>query len=262
VELDHVALAAADAGPVLALLVGELGATVLSGGQFPGFRPLQVRVGDAERGMTVELLEPWEPERRDFLARFLARHGDGPHHLTFKVEDFDAALAAVRATGRTPVGVDRSDPSWMEAFVVPAEGFGTVVQVAAQDDDPDWPALYASAAAGRPLADPAWWPEPPPRAPVAATLERVVLRTDARADALAFFGALLGGEDVGGDGRGTELGWPGGGPQLLEDGGGRPGIDRLELAGRAPASHVAGVRVVGSGRAAVSGDAGPAGAGR
>ncbi len=257
------ALATADAGPALAVLVGELGATILSGGQFPGFRPMQVRVGDAERGMTVELLEPWEPERRDFLARFLARHGDGPHHLTFKVEDFDAALDAVRATGRTPVGVDRSDPSWREAFVMPAEAFGTVVQLAAQDHAPDWGAIYAAAAAGQPMASPAWWPEPPRPAPVAATLERVVLRTDARADALRFFGALLGGEEAAADGRGTELVWPGGGRLLLEDGAGRPGIDRLELAAPARARVVAGTRVVGSERASVSGPAGGrGGAGR
>ena len=35
--------------------------------------------------MTIELLEPWAVEQTDFLERFLARHGDGPHHLTFKV---------------------------------------------------------------------------------------------------------------------------------------------------------------------------------
>jgi catechol 2,3-dioxygenase-like lactoylglutathione lyase family enzyme len=247
VDLDHVALATADATPALATLVGELGATVLSGGQFPGFRPVQVRVGDAARGMTVELLEPWDAAERDFLARFLARHGDGPHHLTVKVDDFDAALDAVRSSGRTPVQVDRSDPHWLEAFVAPPEAFGTVVQLAAQDDAPDFAAWFAAAAHGAPVADPAWWPELPPPAPTRAVLRRVVLRTPSRSEARAFFGDLLGGREVDGDGRGTELVWPGGGRLRLEDGAGPPGIDRLELDGPGPARTVAGVAVVGAG---------------
>ena len=57
----------------------------MMGGENVGFRSYQVRLGDAVDGMTIELLEPWHPERFDFLERFVARHGAGPHHLTFKV---------------------------------------------------------------------------------------------------------------------------------------------------------------------------------
>jgi catechol 2,3-dioxygenase-like lactoylglutathione lyase family enzyme len=246
VDLDHVALATGDASEAIAALVGELGATVLSGGQFPGFRPVQLRVGDADRGMTVELLEPWDAAGRDFLVRFLARHGHGPHHLTFKVDDFDDALGALRDSGRSPVGVDRSDPTWLEAFVVPAEGFGTVVQLAQAAEPGDFAARFALAARDGPFADPAWWPPPPPRAVPPAALRRVVLRTRNRGDALAFFGGLLGGREVGTTDGATELAWPGGARLVLEDGGARPGIDRLELVGPAPTRTIAGTRVVGS----------------
>ena len=240
------ALATTDAGPALATLVGELGGLVLSGGQFPGFRPVQVRVGDATHGMTVELLEPWAVEQDDFLARFLARHGDGPHHLTVKVEDFDGALDAARASGRTPVGVSRADPTWLEAFLVPAEAFGTVVQLAAQSDDVDLAARVADAETAGPLANPAWWPPPPRRAPVAARLCRVVLRTPDRAAARRLFGGLLGGEAASTGARTTELAWPGGGRLCLEEHDGPPGIHRLELAGPAPERRIAGTRFVGS----------------
>jgi len=246
VDLDHVALATTDVAPALDTLVGELGGLVLSGGQSVGFRPMQVRVGDATRGMTVELLEPWDVDQNDFLARFLARHGDGPHHLTVKVDDFDAALDAARATDRTPVGVSRADRYWMEAFLVPAEAYGTVVQLAAQADATPFAARFASAETDGPLAGPAWWPTPPPRAAVAAELCRVVLRTPDRSGARRLFGDLLGGGEAASGARTTELVWPGGGRLCLEDHDGAPGIDRLELAGPAPERRVAGTRVVGA----------------
>ena len=251
------ALGTADANPAIAALVGELGATLLWGGQSVGFRPVQLRVGDAHRGMTVELLEPWATKRRDFLVRFLDRHGDGPHHLTFKVKDFDAALDAVVASGRTPFGVERSDPTWLEAFVVPGEAFGTVVQIA-QSDHGDFADEFAVSAREGPHGNPMWWKQPPPRAAETAELRRVVLRTDARADAEAFFGGVLGGQVAATADSATELVWSGGGRVLLEDSPDGSGIDRLELAGPAPPRTIAGARFVGTATESAS-DRGAAG---
>jgi catechol 2,3-dioxygenase-like lactoylglutathione lyase family enzyme len=246
VDLDHVALATADAGPTLQVLVGELGGTVLSGGQAHGFRPVQVRIGDAYRGMTVELLEVWDAASNDFLARFLARHGDGPHHLTVKVDDFDAALEQVAATGRTPVGVNRDDPNWMEAFIMPAEAFGTVVQLAAQAITYDFPARFAAATRGDPIGEPAWWPTLPARSAPVAVLDRVVLRTPELDEAVAFFGGLLEGREEHATRTQVDLVWPGGGRLRVEAHDGPRGIDRLELAGPAAARVLAGTRFVGT----------------
>jgi len=44
-DLDHVALAAADTSPALRFLTGDLGGTILFGGQAIGFRPMQVWLG-------------------------------------------------------------------------------------------------------------------------------------------------------------------------------------------------------------------------
>ena len=130
-DLDHVALAAADTSDALRFLTGRLGGTVIFGGQSIGFRPMQVWVGTPDGdGMPVELLEPWAVEQNDFLARFVARHGAGPHHLTFKVTDLAGALERVRGAGFHPVNIDVSDPQWKEAFLMPSEAHGTVVQLA------------------------------------------------------------------------------------------------------------------------------------
>ncbi len=173
-DLDHVALAVRDAVPPRDRLISELGATLVSGGDAAGFRAMQIRLGDLTTGMTVELLEPWNLDRSDFLVRFLDRHGDGPHHLTFKVPDLAAELKRLEEIGLHPVGVDLSDANWREAFLHPRDSHGTVIQLAESEVwrfELAWDAARAGEPAGR-----RWWPEPPPR------------------------GAVLGGAGTGGDG--------------------------------------------------------------
>jgi hypothetical protein len=159
-DLDHVALAVRDAVPPRDRLISELGATLVSGGDAAGFRAMQIRLGDLTTGMTVELLEPWNLDRSDFLVRFLDRHGDGPHHLTFKVPDLAAELKRLEEIGLHPVGVDLSDANWREAFLHPRDSHGTVIQLAESEVwrfELAWDAARAGEPAGR-----RWWPEPPP----------------------------------------------------------------------------------------------------
>ncbi|GIU86323.1 MAG: hypothetical protein KatS3mg009_0838 [Acidimicrobiia bacterium] len=246
-DLDHVALAAADTAPALRFLTGELGGTVVFGGQAVGFRPMQVWVGTADgEGMSVELLEPWDTERNDFLARFVARHGCGPHHLTFKVPDLAAALDRVRAAGCSPVNVDTSDPYWKEAFLLPREAHGTVVQLAESHGDfPTRRALLAHVAANGPNAHPRWWADPVPHDGPPARLVRVVLRTTDLPGARALYEGLLGGGPEHEAAGALDLVWPGGGRLRIEEHpGAAPGVDRLEVAGLARAVEVLGTSFV------------------
>jgi len=241
-DLDHVAFAAADTAPAMRFLTGTLGGTVLSGGQAFGFRPVQVLVGDVSGGMKVELLEPWEPERNDFLARFVARSGAGPHHLTFKVPDLDDALDAARAAGFTPVGIERSDPRWHEAFLHPREAHGTVVQIAHATETSDRKAWLDFVAANGPSGEPVWWVDPEPAAggPGWHTyLRRVVIGAPDPAPVLALYAELLGGRTIAGAADGTELEWPGGGRVRVERRADQPpGVDRLEVEGLAAPTNV------------------------
>jgi methylmalonyl-CoA/ethylmalonyl-CoA epimerase len=232
-KLDHVALAARDASGPLDVLVRELGGTILSGGHATGFRPMQVFLGDPSGGMKVELLEPWDAARHDFLDRFLTRHGPGPHHLTFKVTDLEATIEQVRGAGYTPVGIDLADPQWQEAFLQPREAHGTVVQLAQSNATLASPlAEYGFAAEHGPSGDPAWWVTPASRADVPTFLRRVVLRTRELSPTLDFFGGLLGGDAVAKGEGWVELAWSTGGHIRLEEHADTaPGIDRLELEG-------------------------------
>ncbi len=85
-------------------------------------------------GTKIEILEAIPGEGSDFIRRFLARNGPGPHHYTFKVPDFAAALDQVRGVGYDVVGERSDDPQWMEAFLHPKQSHGIVIQLAHQGD--------------------------------------------------------------------------------------------------------------------------------
>ncbi len=246
-DLDHVALAAADTTDALRFLTGRLGGTVIFGGQSIGFRPMQVWVGtQAGDGMPVELLEPWAVEQNDFLARFVARHGAGPHHLTFKVSDLAAALERVRGAGFHPVNIDVADPQWKEAFLMPSEAHGTVVQLAESHGYPETrAALLEHVAAHGPNEHPRWWPDPTPTDEAPARLRRVVLRTPMLATAVEFFAGILEGDVERESADRVDLVWPRGARIGLEHRPDAPaGIDRLEVEGLAAERTVIGTRFV------------------
>jgi len=125
--LDHVAHAVHRWHDVWDRYAADLGAVWASGGPGPGFAPGQLRFANGAR---VEVLMPWDVEVNDFLSRFLDRSGPGPHHMTFKVPNLEEALDQVRRTGVEPIGIDMSDPEWMEAFIHPKLAGGIVVQLA------------------------------------------------------------------------------------------------------------------------------------
>jgi catechol 2,3-dioxygenase-like lactoylglutathione lyase family enzyme len=179
--------------------IGELGAAWVAGGGGFGFAPAQVRFAG---GMRLEVLEPFEVERNDFLRRFLDRNGPGPHHLTFKLPDLGAAIDGARAIGIEPVGIDRSDPGWQEGFLHPKQAFGIVVQMA--------------------QADHGWESPPPADLPVAhagspATLTHVTHLVADLPAAIELFQGLLEGQPTGSftppattpAGAMADLAWPG-----------------------------------------------------
>jgi len=130
-RLDHVAVAVNSIKPALSLYRDALGGQYLMGGDEGGsWRWLQVRYPG---GGKVELLEPIGD---GFLSRFLERHGEGLHHVTFKTDDIHAAIAQVEARGFELVDVNVDDPHWKEAFVRPSKAHGTLVQIA-QSSAPD-----------------------------------------------------------------------------------------------------------------------------
>jgi len=122
---DHVAIAMARIAAAPAFLVGELGGVPHDGAASPEFTFGQWRFAGGGR---IEVLEP--RGEGGFLHRFLAQHGPGIHHVTFKVPSLRQACDHAEAHGYTIVGYRDSNPGWGEAFLHPKQALGIVVQLA------------------------------------------------------------------------------------------------------------------------------------
>jgi catechol 2,3-dioxygenase-like lactoylglutathione lyase family enzyme len=130
-KLDHIAFGVPDVAPVAELLAGHLGGRERGSGPGGGFVFWQWEFAG---GGAIEVIVPDGPPD-GFLHRFIAARGAGPHHVTFKVPDFHAALDRARAHGYEPVGIDDRSPSWKEAFLHPKQAQGIVVQLAQADSE-------------------------------------------------------------------------------------------------------------------------------
>src|SRR5919201_1408385 len=125
--LDHTAVAVRDLTAALHLYPDLLGGEPSGAEDQPakGFRWLTLRYPN---GSQVELLVPIGT--RGFLHDFLAKHGEGPHHMTFMVGNLRRAVERARAAALRVVDESYDDPVWQEAFISPRSAFGTLVQLA------------------------------------------------------------------------------------------------------------------------------------
>lgn len=130
-QLDHVAVALRSIKAAVPLYRDALGGEYLMGGDMEGvWRWVQFRFPG---GGKIELLEPLG---EGFLSKFLDRYGEGLHHVTFKTDDIEAAIAQVQGKGYELVDINITGPHWKEAFLRPSGAHGTLIQIA-QSSAPD-----------------------------------------------------------------------------------------------------------------------------
>jgi methylmalonyl-CoA/ethylmalonyl-CoA epimerase len=76
----------------------------------------------------LELLQPNPGDSN--IARFLAEHGEGLHHICFEVDDLDAAMQTVRQAGLTFVDqAPRQGTSGRIIFLEPAFSHGVLIEL-------------------------------------------------------------------------------------------------------------------------------------
>lgn len=136
-RFDHIAIALPRIADAMPFLVGELGGVPAFGMTTGAYTFGQWRF---EGGGRIELLEP----RGDgsFLHRFIAQHGSGIHHVTFKVPSLHETCDLARTRGYEIVGLNEDNPYWREAFLHPRQALGIVVQLVqvarAEGPQPPW----------------------------------------------------------------------------------------------------------------------------
>jgi methylmalonyl-CoA/ethylmalonyl-CoA epimerase len=105
-RIDHVGIACRSVAEKIAFYESVFGLRLVSQevNEEQGVREAMLQVTAAATGMSavtgmswVQLLEPLGPDTP--VGRFLARRGEGIHHVGYGVTDITAALAAIGASG-------------------------------------------------------------------------------------------------------------------------------------------------------------------
>ena len=126
-QIDHVGVAVDDLDAAIALHEGAYG-MALAHREVVEEQGVEAVLLDVGRGH-VELLRPLQPDTA--VGRFLASRGPGLHHVAYRVDDIESALADLRDRGlrlidETPrVGIRDS----RVAFVHPQSAGGVLTEI-------------------------------------------------------------------------------------------------------------------------------------
>ena len=126
-RIDHIGVAVDDLDAAIALHVGAYGMELVHREtvQEQGVEAVLLDVGSTH----VELLRPLGPETA--VGKFLARRGPGLHHVAYRVEEIESALARLRAEGvrlideQPRIGIRRS----RVAFLHPSATGGVLTEL-------------------------------------------------------------------------------------------------------------------------------------
>jgi methylmalonyl-CoA/ethylmalonyl-CoA epimerase len=98
-RIDHVGIACRDLDQAIEVYRATFGLEVVSTeiNEAQGVREAMLRVASGNGGSYVQLLEPLAADTP--VGKFLARRGEGVHHIGYGVADIGEALSAIGATG-------------------------------------------------------------------------------------------------------------------------------------------------------------------
>jgi methylmalonyl-CoA epimerase len=126
-EIDHVAIAVNDLDAAVAWYEDVFGASVEHREvvESDGVAEALLRVADSY----IQLLTPTRDDSP--VAKYLAKRGEGLHHVGYRVANCAAALDAVKAAGGRVIDQAPRPGSrgTIVAFVHPATSFGTLIEL-------------------------------------------------------------------------------------------------------------------------------------
>ncbi len=129
-HIDHVGIVVHDLEAALSTYCGILGFTLLERLDAPD-HGVEIAFLDAGNS-TIELLAPTDEDSG--TARFLARRGEGSHHVCFAVPDIELTLEQLRARGvRLIDEIPRQGIHGLVAFVHPQAAHGVMIELLQKD---------------------------------------------------------------------------------------------------------------------------------
>lgn len=126
-RLDHVSIGVTDLERSLRLFVDILGGERLPDqGETPaeGFRWATFKLG----GKKLELVSPTTPGEGG-VGRYIAKHGEGFHHISISVENLPEAIAHFESHNIRVLAANFENPLWKHCYLHPQDTCGALIQV-------------------------------------------------------------------------------------------------------------------------------------
>jgi methylmalonyl-CoA/ethylmalonyl-CoA epimerase len=129
-KIDHIAIVVESLEDALGVYRDALGMTVTDVREMPeqDVKMAFLPTGDSE----IELLEPMHEDSG--IGKYLAKRGEGLHHVCLEVDDIDATLADLKAKGAQLIDETPKRGAYGRiAFIHPKGAHGVLVELVQRD---------------------------------------------------------------------------------------------------------------------------------
>jgi len=129
-KIDHIAIVVENLDAALAVYRDALGMTVTAIKEMPeqDVKMAFLPAGEGE----IELLEPIHADSG--IGKYLAKRGEGLHHLCLEVDDIEATLADLKAKGAQLIDETQKQGAYGKiAFIHPKGAHGVLVELVQRD---------------------------------------------------------------------------------------------------------------------------------
>jgi methylmalonyl-CoA epimerase len=122
--INHIGIAVKDLKETVEFFRSIFGATVLLHEEYTKekIESIFVEVGSARLELTGSL------DHGSIIDRFLEKSGQGIHHVSLEVDDFDRLIADLKVKGLTIIG-ETDTEAFKAAFVHPKSAFGMLLEI-------------------------------------------------------------------------------------------------------------------------------------
>jgi methylmalonyl-CoA epimerase len=127
VKIDHIGIAVKSLAEALKVYEGAIGLEVSGFDEVDdqGVRVAMLTVGESR----IELLEPTGPDSP--IEKFMAKRGEGIHHIAVRVDDIEQALERLKASGMRLIDSvpRRGAHNTRVAFIHPSSTHGVLLEL-------------------------------------------------------------------------------------------------------------------------------------